>query len=82
MVNKDKLNKAIELQEQIKELESFLLFMDRCKKGNLTVKSSKFKYFSFSGIEKTLELNDRLLFRMLLDIKIELDDLKSQFENL
>lgn len=81
-MDKDKLNKANELQAEIKELESFLLFMNRCKEGKLTIKASKFKYFSFGNIEQTLNLNNRLLFRMLLEINREVDDLKYQFENL
>lgn len=81
-MDKDKLNKANELQTEIKELESFLLFMNRCKEVKLTIKASKFKYFSFGNIEQTLNLSDRLLFRMLLEINREVDDLKYQFENL
>ena len=49
-MNEDKLKKANELQEKIKELESFLLFMNRCEKGKLTVKASKLKYITFSII--------------------------------
>lgn len=81
-MNKDKLKKANELQEKIKELESFLLFMNGCEKGKLTVKASKLKYITFSTIERELELNEILLWRMITEVRKELEHLKRSFENL
>lgn len=81
-MQEDKLNKANELQGKIKELENFLLFMDSCEKGKLTVKASKLKYFSFTGYERELELSEILLWRMITEVRKELEHLKRSFESL
>lgn len=81
-MNEDKLKKANKLQEEIKEMEKFLVFMGSCERGKLTVKASKLKYFSFTGYERELKLNEMLLWRMITEARKELEHLKRSFENI
>lgn len=80
-----KLKRALELKEQIEELEDFIEYIRDCDlKGEIKIKKPRviFNYKSWRNKEKTFEFNERLTFCILLQVDKELEDLKMQYERL
>ena len=82
-MDNSKLKEGLRLKAEIEELEDFLKYIqDYPLKGEVIVKKPKFlfKYKSWRNKEKSFKLNDRLTFRLLLEVERELDDLKLQYD--
>lgn len=80
----EQLEKGNKLKKEIEELKDFVEYIQDCKDGTFSIRKPKFlfKYKTWFGKEKTFKLNERLAFRMLLEVEKELDDLQKQFEYL
>ncbi|WP_270505557.1 hypothetical protein [Paraclostridium sordellii] len=83
-MKRDQLEKGNKLKKEIEELEDFVRYIEACKNGTFIITKPKFifKYKTWFGTEKTFKLNERLAFRMLLEVDKELEDLQKQFEYL
>lgn len=83
-MEKEQLEKGKKLKQEIDELKGFIQYIRDCKSGIFTIRKPKllFKYKTWFGIEKSFELNERLTFRMLLEVENELEDLQKQFDKL
>lgn len=83
-MKRDQLEKGNKLKKEIDELKDFAQYIQDCKEGIFVIRKPKFlfKYKTWFGKEKTFKLNERLAFRMLLEVDKELDDLQNQFEHL
>ena len=82
-MDNSKLEEGLRLKAEIEELEDFLKYIqDYPLKGEIIAKKPKFlfKYKSWRNKEKIFKLNDRLTFRLLLEVERELDDLKLQYD--
>lgn len=83
-MKRDQLDKGNKLKKEIDELENFVQYIQECKMGTFVIRKPKFlfKYKTWFGKEKAFKLNERLAFRMLLEVNKELDELQNQFEHL
>ncbi|MCE9677473.1 hypothetical protein LPC27_16955 [Paraclostridium bifermentans] len=83
-MKRDQLEKGNKLKKEIDELKDFAQYIQDCKEGTFVIRKPKFlfKYKTWVGKENTFKLNERLAFRMLLEVDKELEDLQKQFENL